>query len=168
MRHALSVALQEFVGAMVIVSHDRHMLRTVTDSLLLVADGKVVPFAGDLDDYRQWVKDQNKQTDQTVEDASPSETTSTINKKQQRQQAAEQRKLLQPLKNKIKKLEQQLEKLSSEKDNIEAQLADNNLYDAANKEQLKQMLSQQSENIKVLQDVEEQWLVASEEMENLQ
>lgn len=166
MRHALSVALQEFVGAMVIVSHDRHMLRTVTDSLLLVADGKVVPFDGDLDDYRQWVKDQSK-SDNISEETSSSET-STVNKKQQRQQAAEQRKQLQPLKNKIKKLEQQLDKLNSEKETIEEKLADNSLYDEANKDQLKQLLSQQSENNQALQDVEEQWLMASEEMESLQ
>ena len=98
----------------------------------------------------------------------PSETTSPVNKKQQRQQAAEQRKLLQPLKNKIKKLEQQLDKLNSEKEAIEEKLADNSLYDEANKEQLKQLLSQQSENTQALRDVEEQWLMASEEIESLQ
>lgn len=165
MRHALSVALQEFVGAMVIVSHDRHMLRTVTDSLLLVADGKVAPFNGDLDDYRQWVKDQSK-SDSIVEESSSQET-NTVNQKQQRQQAAKQRKQLHPLKNKIKKLEQQLEKLSNEKVNIEVQLADNSLYNENNKEQLKQVLATQIENNQALQEVEEQWLIASEEVENL-
>ena len=174
MRHALSVALQEFVGAMVIVSHDRHMLRTVTDSLLLVADGKVVPFDGDLDDYRQWVKDQSKLVYDTDDDdtnetnLSSSATSNTVNKKQQRQQSAKQRKQLQPLKNKIKKLEKQMEKLSSEKENIESQLADNSLYDEGNKEQLKQVLATQSDNNQTLQEVEEQWLMASEEVESLQ
>ena len=171
MRFALSVALQEFVGAMVIVSHDRHMLRTVTDSLLLVADGAVIPFDGDLDDYRQWVKDQNKQVDKTINhtgDDSSSVENNAVNKKQQRQQSAEQRKQLQPLKNKIKKLERQLEKLSSEKEEIEAQLADNSLYDEANKSQLNQVLATQGENNQALQDMEEQWLMASEEVEKLQ
>ena len=61
MRHALSVALQEFEGAMIVVSHDRHLLRTVTDSLLLVDSGIVSAFDGDIDDYRQWVKDHDKE-----------------------------------------------------------------------------------------------------------
>lgn len=60
MCHALSVALQDFQGAMVVVSHDRHLLRSVTDTLLLVANEKVVPFDGDLDDYRTWLTEQNE------------------------------------------------------------------------------------------------------------
>ncbi|MGD8484007.1 MAG: ATP-binding cassette domain-containing protein, partial [Thioalkalispiraceae bacterium] len=89
MRHALSVALQDYVGAMLIVSHDRHLLRSVTDSLLLVADGRVSPFDGDLDDYRQWIKDQNKQTepaDTTSDKGQPlADEPPPVNKKQQRQ-----------------------------------------------------------------------------------
>ena len=74
MRHALTVAMQEFEGAMIIVSHDRHLLRTVTDNLLLVANGRVVEFDGSLDDYRQWLSQQVKSaaasTDSTIEENS--------------------------------------------------------------------------------------------------
>jgi len=62
MRHALTIAMQEYEGAMIIVSHDRHLLRTVTDTFLLVANGKVDEFDGSLDDYRQWLSQQNKKT----------------------------------------------------------------------------------------------------------
>jgi len=83
MRHALSTALQEFVGAMVVVSHDRHLLRTVADQLLLVDSGRVEPFAGDLDDYRRWVRESKQ--DHVVEKKVATEPS----KKELRQQAAE-------------------------------------------------------------------------------
>ena len=171
MRHALSVALQEYVGAMVIVSHDRHMLRTVTDSLMLVADNKVTAFDGDLDDYRQWVKGQNKQSPQSSQfsEVAPATEASSapINKKQQRQLAAQARKQLQPLKNKIRKLEDQIERLTLEKQTIELHLTDNDLYNDSNAEQLKHILDQQVKNNKALQDAEEQWLIASEDITRL-
>ena len=71
MRHALSVALQDYQGAIVVVSHDRHLLRSVTDQLLLVADGKVQPFDGDLDDYRLWLAEQKKDDEKTGVEAAP-------------------------------------------------------------------------------------------------
>jgi len=166
MRHALSVALQEFEGALVVVSHDRHLLRTVTDSLLLVAHGKVEPFDGDLDDYRQWLKEQNKQ--QASNNDSASKETNQDSRKQQRQSAAEQRKLTQPLRNKIKKCETQMDTLSKDKEKIEQQLADNALYNDENKQKLKDLLEQQASISKTLAEVEEQWMEASEELEALQ
>ena len=165
MRHALSVALQEFEGALVVVSHDRHLLRTVTDTLLLVAHGKVEPFEGDLDDYRQWLKDQNRQ--QTSNGDSAAKTVSQDTRKQQRQNAAEQRKLTQPLRNKIKKYEQQMERLSADKDKVEQQLADTALYSEENKQKLKEILEQQTLTVKGLAEAEEQWMTASEELEAL-
>ena len=164
MRHALSVALQDYVGAMVIVSHDRHLLRTVTDTLLLVDAGKVTPFDGDLEDYRQWVKESLKQD--SSDNASLASGVS--NKKQQRQDAAEQRKLLQPLRNKLKTLEKQIDKLNHDKDEVEAKLADNSIYDDSNKQQLKTLLEQQVTVSQSLEKVEEDWLAISEEMEALQ
>lgn len=169
MRHALNMALQDFEGAMIVVSHDRHLLRTVTDTLLLVADHKVTPFDGDIDDYRQWVKEHEKQ-----EVASSDSTQSialsanTSNKKQQRQNAAEQRRLLQPLHNKIRKLEQQLDQLNKEKSTLETQLTDNTIYEERNKQQLKQLLEKQTEVTKKLSSIEQQWLEANEELEILQ
>jgi ATP-binding cassette subfamily F protein 3 len=169
MRHALSVALQEFEGAMIVVSHDRHLLRTVTDSLLLVADGKVTPFDGDLDDYRQWVKEQEKVADEhTNYQTGDTPADSAVNKKQQRQNAAEQRRKLQPVRNKIKKLEEQIEKTNKEKNALQEQLADNSIYEEQNKAKLKQLLEQQATIDKKSQELEEQWLAASEELEALE
>jgi ATP-binding cassette subfamily F protein 3 len=171
MRHALTTALQEFEGAMIIVSHDRHLLRTVSDTLLLVADGKISPFDGDLDDYRQWVKEQSQSQNQKGEaaDKAAGKTPgpAAINKKQLRQDAAERRRQLQPQRNKVKKLEQQMEKLNEDKNRLEAQLADNSLYSDENRDKLKQLLEQQSTVTQQLQDVEEQWLEASEVLEGL-
>jgi ATP-binding cassette subfamily F protein 3 len=167
MRHALSVALQEFAGAMIVVSHDRHLLRTVTDTLLLVAEGKVSAFEGDIDDYRQWVKDHEK------EDASPGEDTdtlpsSTTNKKQQRQIAAELRKKIQPLRNKVNKLEQQIEKLNVEKAKTHEKLSNSSIYEDQNKQHLKETLEAQSNIDKQLQIAEEQWMEAQEELDALE
>ena len=171
MRYALTTALQEFEGAMIIVSHDRHLLRTVSDSLLLVAEGKVRPFDGDLEEYRQWVKKQNQQRNsvdlQTAKTTGAGGSTGEATKKELRQDAADKRKQLQPQRNKVKKLEQQMEKLGEEKAQLEQQLADNSLYSEDSKNRLKLLLEQQTAVTQQLQDVEEQWLDASEVLEGL-
>ena len=164
MRHALTVAMQEFEGAMIIVSHDRHLLRTVTDNLLLVAHGKVVEFDGSLDDYRTWLSQQAKELSSSeIEDDSYDD--SGQNKKQIRQNSAEKRKLLKPLQNKLKKLEKQMEDLSANKDMLEEKLADNEIYDESNKEMLKKLLEEQGQVDNNLQQVEMDWLEVSEELE---
>jgi len=164
MRHALSVALQDYVGAMVIVSHDRHLLRTVTDTLLLVDCGEVIPFDGDLEDYRQWVKESLKEGNETNVLAS----NMGFNKKQQRQDAAESRRLLKPLRNKLKTLEKQLDKLNLQQKEFQEKLADNTIYDESNKEPLKALLEKQASLTKSLSLAEEEWLSVSEEMEVIQ
>ena len=163
MRHALTTALQDFVGAMVVVSHDRHLLRTVADSLLLVDAGRVCPFDGDLDDYRCWLKEQGRERDNNPS----TQEANGGSKKQQRQQAAEQRRLLQPLQNKLRKLEQQLDSLHADKQIVQEQLLDNSLYEEINKAKLTQILQRQREVESRLQDVETQWLAVSEDLEGL-
>lgn len=166
MRHALSVALQEFAGAMIVVSHDRHLLRTVTDTLLLVADGKVNAFDGDLDDYRQWVKDHEKE-DNASDANTAQQAQEPVSKKQQRQKAADLRKKLQPLRNKVKKLEQKLDKLNNDKANVHEQLAGSSIYEDKNKQLLKELIEYQSKIDGQLQELEEQWLEAHEELDML-
>lgn len=162
MRHALTVAMQEFEGAMIIVSHDRHLLRTVTDNLLLVAHGRVVEFDGSLEDYRSWLSQQAKSATATLTEEKSSDG---LNKKQLRQNAAEKRKQLKPLQNKLKKLEQQMEELSFSKESLEQQLADNNIYNENNKDKLKKLLEEQGQVDNNLQQVELDWLEVSEELE---
>lgn len=165
MRHALTVAMQEYEGAMIIVSHDRHLLRTVTDNLLLVADGGVSEFDGSLEDYRQWLSQQNKKPSVIATEEKTNNSNDAQNKKQIRQSSAEKRKLLKPLQNKLKKLEKQMQELSSSKESLEQKLANNDIYSESNKDALKKLLQEQGQVDSSLQQVEMDWLEISEELE---
>lgn len=163
MRHALTTALQEFEGAMMIVSHDRHLLRTVTDKLFLIHQGQVELFKGDVDDYRTLV---NKPGEQKPEEGTAKPDVN--NRKRQRQLDAEKRKQLQPLKRKLKTLEASMEKLTAEKEALQAQLSDNSLYEASEKQRLTQLLEQQGIVTNTLEELEMEWLVLSEELEAIE
>ncbi len=160
MRHALTLALQTFEGAMVIISHDRHLLRTVTDQLYIVCDGTLQPFDGDLDDYRQWLA--NRKPAAAEQSGNGSSGNNSINRKELRRQEAERRKQLQPLRNKLKKLEQLLEKLEQEKRDIEQQLASADIYETKNKQQLKELLLSQGKIDEEIEKAEKSWLEISE------
>jgi len=178
MRHALSVALQDFEGAMVIVSHDRHLLKTVTDELIIVHDGKAEAFDGDLDDYALFIKDAFKKdealnsaekpvtNDSSKKELSKKELSKKeLSKKEQRQLDAERRKQLQPLSSKLKKLEKQLDELTEKSDQLEKALANPDIYLEQNKEELKKTLLAKSYADKALQTVESDWMDISEEYE---
>ncbi|MBV9575401.1 MAG: ATP-binding cassette domain-containing protein, partial [Gammaproteobacteria bacterium] len=143
MRQALSLALQEYEGAMILVSHDRFLVRTTTDQLLLVAEGALQDFSGDLNDYQQWLLDYRKQRTAYL----TTEDKSDLSRKEQRQQAAMQREKRRPLEQKIKRLEEMLEKLEKEYNQIELNLADLSLYEAVNKDKLSTLLLSQA-NVK--------------------
>jgi len=178
MRHAISLALQEFEGAMVIVSHDRHLLRSVTDEFYLVADQKVSAFKGDLEDYRNWIADQKKQEAQQTADGTIKKSAndnadnnmasvnSAQSKKEQKRLDAEKRKLLQPLKNKLTKLEKEMDKLTHKKEELEVLLSSPDIYEDSKKEQLKDLLQQQVKVTQSLDNTEEQWMTLSEELES--
>ncbi len=171
MRHAISLALQAFEGAMVIVSHDRHLLRSVTDEFYLVAHQKVDAFKGDLEDYRDWITDQKKQeAQQNVSVTSEKKLSGNLaqNKKEQKRIEAEKRKRLQPLKNKLSKLEKQMDTLNHEKEASDKLLADASIYEESKKEQLKTLLEQQVILTQSLAIVEEEWMLLSEELEDAQ
>ncbi len=167
MRHALSVALQGFSGAMVIVSHDRHLLKTVTDELIIVHDQKAEAFDGDLDDYAVFINQSNaanktKEADQSSID---NEKENGLSKKEQRQQDALRRKQLQPLNNKLKKLEKALDELGNKKEDLEKQLANPDIYAEDQKDHLKKVLFDKSKIDKELDDIESQWMEVTEELE---
>jgi len=168
MRHALTVALQDFQGAMVVVSHDRHLLRSVTDQLLLVADGKVENYDGDLDDYRQWLADRRRSRGDSVGDTAAAIEHSASARKEKRRLDAEQRQRLQPLRKELQKLEAQLDKLNTQKIELQQQLAAPALYEAASKDCLKTLLLQQAQLDQDLGKTEERWLTLSEDMEAAQ
>ncbi|MEB4592622.1 ATP-binding cassette domain-containing protein [Candidatus Thiothrix sp. Deng01] len=165
MRLALSMALQEFSGAMVIVSHDRHMLKTVTDKLLLVDGGKAAEFDGDLDDYAVWL--QNRFRAEEAATAKPSDEPAAAHtaagRKDQRREAAEKRKQLQPLKRKVEKLEADMDKLNQQKRLLEGLLGDPELYTEGHKVKLKQILQDKAALDAHLETVELEWMEASEE-----
>ena len=165
MRHAISLALQEFEGAMVIVSHDRHLLRSVSDEFYLVADKKVAAFKGDLEDYRLWVTEQKRLENNNSQTVITKDVSITQSRKEQKREEAEKRKQLQPLRNKLKKLEKDLEKLSSEKEELESLLADPDVYKESEKQRLNKLLDQQSKVSQSLDLVEETWMEVSEALE---
>jgi len=160
MRHALTLALQEFDGAMVLVSHDRHMLRSVCDTLLLVTEGHVETFSGDLEDYANWLIEQRSNE---AESACPGG--SQLSKKEKRRQSAEQRKNEQPLRRELKRLEQQLANLQARKTEISEKLADPSIYDGGDNELLKVLSIEHTALERQLNGKEEQWLLLSEKLE---
>jgi len=161
MRHALSVALQDFDGALVTVSHDRHLLMSVTDRLVRVADGAAQAFDGDLDDYAAWLT--QRRTRIVVADAE--NEASAPNRRDQRRLDAERRQQLQPLKTKLRALEKDLEHLSAEKARLDAALADTALYDDSRKNDLKTLLREQAQVTQRLAEVEHAWLETGSALE---
>lgn len=165
MRHALTVALQDYQGALVVVSHDRHLLRTVTDRLLLVAGGTVQDFDGDLDDYRNWLAEQKK----TAEDKpSPAQNTAEISRKDQRKLDAERRQRQKLLLDALKKAEQAVEKYHNEQCELERQLAEPAIYADSEKARLKQLLERKTRVDKALEAAETDWLEAEEQLQATQ
>ncbi len=166
MREALTLALQEYEGAMVLVSHDRHLLRATTDALLVVADGAVQPFDGDLDDYRDWLAQRRRDAQAPREEArlAPS-------RKEQRRLEADARNRLsaqrKPLEKELKQVETELQRLETDKRRLETALADPNLYGSENRERVKGLLLEQADVTGRLQALEERWLALQTQIEAL-
>lgn len=154
MRQALSLALQEYEGAMILITHDRFLVRSTTDQLLLAADGALQPFNGDLDDYERWLLDYRKQQAGSA-------------KKEGQARAAKQREVRKPSLQKITRLEDELNKLQKALLEIEKQLAENSLYEVQNKDKLQQRLQEQDKIKTELNRVENAWLEACEERDKL-
>ena len=163
MRHALTMALQGYQGALVVISHDRHLLRNTVDEFFLVAEGAVREFDGDLNDYQKWLKNYSRITE-VVE---PAVIEAPVDKKLSRQESAEKRKKRDPITKQIKKIEAKIEKLQKRISDIEATLSDGNIYTEDNKLQLKDVLAKQTEVKKNLSDHEEQWLEFQDQLEML-
>ena len=166
MREALNMALQGFEGAMVIVSHDRHLLRSTADEFYLVHDRRVTAFDGDIDDYHRWLLDEERraaQADKPQELAS-SPTQATARKDQKRREA-EFRQAIRPLKQKIEKLEQRMEQLQQQLQDVESRLADPEIYTEAAKPELTRLLAQQGPLKTELEEVEMTWLELHESLQ---
>ncbi|MBK1704848.1 ATP-binding cassette domain-containing protein [Halochromatium glycolicum] len=174
MRHALSTALQEFVGAMVLVSHDRHLLRITCDDLLLVDAGRVVPFDGDLDDYPNWISQRAAQRRTAANGTSAAQAGADAGaerpgtKKAARQRDAEERARSQPLRRRLAELEQRLERLTEQRDVIDQRLSDSKLYEPEAKQELLAVMEDKRKLSSELNEIEQAWLAAGEALEQLQ
>lgn len=170
MRQALATALQDFSGAMIIVSHDRHLLRVTCDQLLLVHDRCVSEFPLSMDDYPKWLSEQNRIAKKPTEAVTATEAPDANNagaRKDKKRQQAELRKKLQPLSNKVKKAETELDKLHAEQTELEQQLADADIYSEHNKQKLQACLLKKADLDQRCEAAENLWLEASEELEAL-
>jgi len=161
MVHALTRALQQYNGALILVSHDRHLLNNTVDQFLLVRNGRVEVFEGSLDDYEQLVMSAGSSVAKNLK------STPLVDKKEQRQQAAQRREELKPLREKIRKLEQQLDKEHKQLTALEDQLTDVSLYEDINKAKLAKLLQEQGELKRKLGVTEEAWMSATETLEGL-
>ncbi len=159
---------------MILVSHDRHLLRTVADELRIVHDGTAAPFDGDLEDYAKWLETaQSKDTEPAAaggahpagssDDGDPRDSAEL--RKQRKREEAEQRNRLSPLRNRISQMDRELERLSKETTSVQAQLADPGIYSDGNKDKLREWLAKQTALTKETERVEAAWMAASEELE---
>ena len=178
MRQALTEALIGFEGALVVVSHDRHLLRSTTDEFYLVHDHKVEPFDGDLDDYQKWLSNEQKLENQPIDQEDKIEkevikkeviqNVSALDRKEQKRKEAERRAQMQPLKKQLEKEEQILARLTSQLQTLEQQLADPIVYEADKKSELTELLLKQSQLKNELEETELRWLDVQQQLEEFE
>ena len=173
MRHALSMALQDFEGAVVLVSHERQLIASVCDDLLLVHAGRCTEFEGDLQDYAKWLREarqqlinsQNAVQQQTV---ASQNTAAKVDKEAQRKEAARRRELTRPIRKNIEKVETQIDKVQPRLAEIEQALAESALYEAQRKDDLIKLMNEQNDLKAKLEQFEEQLLELMMELEELE
>ena len=170
MRQALTFALQSYEGAMVIVSHDRYLLRATTDDLYLVHDRQVVPFDGDLGDYHKWLGEQqrNERREQQAAKPETNKDNSAASRKEQKRLDAEFRKQTAPIRKEITKLEKQMDKLNAIITAAETALSDSTIYEPENKAQMNEQLKLQGDAKSDLEDIEVAWMELQEQLEEME
>ena len=161
MRHALEIALQGFEGALLLVSHDRHLLRNTVEQLVLVHDGQVDEWTDDLAAYERWIL-----SSQSEQAAAPGAATKESSRREQRQQAAARREQLRPLQRAVDKSEKALDDVTAELTQIRARLADGALYEEANKVALAELLQREGELKSKAAELEDTWLSAQEALDS--
>ncbi|WP_152606720.1 ABC-F family ATP-binding cassette domain-containing protein [Bordetella trematum] len=168
-REALAAALAEFSGSMLLVSHDRHLLRTTVDSFWIVADGQVSEFDGDLEDYRDWLNARNAQA--RAEAAAPRESAVPDRKAQRRQEAEQRQKLAtlrKPLQSRLNKVEAEMETLRQRLQALDTLIADADLYSDARRNERQQVMAEHGELGKRMAQLEEDWLEIQTSLEALE
>jgi ATP-binding cassette subfamily F protein 3 len=161
MRQALAVALQDYAGAVVLVSHDRHLLRTVADEFYIVHQGRAAPFDGDLEDYAKWLAD----ADSAAAGTATRKVESTDSRRQRKREEAEGRNRLSPLRAAIATCESALERLAKERAQVQAGLDAPEIYAASAKERLQKLRGEQARLASETQRTEARWLESTERLE---
>jgi ATP-binding cassette subfamily F protein 3 len=168
MRESLAQALVDFEGGLVVVAHDRALLSAATDQWMLVADGKVQPFDGDLDDYKKWVKEYQGQG---ARGKGQGGDLPEVSRKEERRVAAQERQrqseLRKPFEKRIAAIEREMEPLTKEAAADEAWLAGAEAYEEANRERLQATLKRRGEIAARIAQLEEDWLWAQAELEKV-
>ncbi|UDL05429.1 ATP-binding cassette domain-containing protein [Marinobacter sp. CA1] len=177
MRQALTMALQDFDGAIVVVSHDRHLLRNTVDEFWLVNDGGVTEYDGDLEDYERWLAERRKddgepprrQAEPDQADASPVPAGLSADERKAKKRAeAALRQQISPFRKRQTALEKQMEKLQQTLAELEAALSRPEVYEAENKDRLKTLLAEQASCKVELDEAEAEWLDVSETVETME
>ena len=181
-REALTVALAQFEGTLVLVSHDRHLLRATTEEFLIIAGGRLQPFAGDLDDYRDWLfrtklaatEDDSVPLPAAAQPESRPDIPAQMSgeeRREQKRREAEQRQRLsaarKPLESRIKRLEEQMAKLNARKSSLDARLSDPGFYAEADQEAQKAAVVDQAYVCREIETLEHEWLELQEKLEKL-
>ncbi|MDH4039662.1 MAG: ATP-binding cassette domain-containing protein [Gammaproteobacteria bacterium] len=161
MRHALEVALQAYEGALILVSHDRHLLRNTVDELLLVHDGRVETYSDDLEGYERWILSSYRQVERGEA------ATGDNSRKEKRQSAAAQRERLRPLQKIIAKIETEMSAVEAEQADLQTRLGDTDLYTEGRKRDLANLLQREGELKARASQLEEAWLEQQEALEEL-
>ena len=161
MRHAMEVALQAYEGALVLVSHDRHMLRNTAEELLLVHDGQVEEYTEDLEGYERWILSSYRQTEKR--DAGTTDTS----RKEKRQQAATLREKLKPLQKQLNKTEADMSKVSLAMHDLRTQLENTDLYTEDHRQTLADLLKREGELKVRAEELDEIWLDQQQALEAL-
>jgi ATP-binding cassette, subfamily F, member 3 len=173
-REALTEALAQFDGTLILVSHDRHLLRATTDEFLIVADGQLTSFDGDLDDYRDWLFKTRVKTsasaNEPLKTAAPVSAPITDRKEEKRLDAKERQRLSsqsKPLEKRLQKIEAEIGDAQRQKASIELTLADSTVYEEPRKTELAQLLEKQQRCTALLEQLESEWLQIQESLEQI-
>ncbi|TXS94256.1 ATP-binding cassette domain-containing protein [Parahaliea maris] len=169
MRNAMEVALQAYEGALILVSHDRHMLRNTCDELLLVNAGQVSEYGDDLKAYERWVLSSYDNTPGQSDNAVAADSSADTagNKREKRQQAAAARAQLRPLQQRIRKLETEMTRTETALAELRGQLADPALYESGDTQQVARLTREEGELQQSLENLEAEWLEQQETLESL-
>lgn len=171
-REALATALAEFEGSVLMVSHDRHLLRTTVDSFWIVADGTVAEFDGDLEDYQQWLANRQQQQKRDERDErSQQQSDNSINRKEQKRFEAEERQrkaaLRKPLEKRLAIVEAQVEKNQMRIAEIDGFIADESFYSDDRRDERVKLLEEHGTLTRETQSLEEEWMTLLEQIEDI-